>query len=323
MNKKFSFSTSEKIRLDEFLRRELPLALNNSPSDSKISNSKIRRLIMSGSVSVDGRQIMRPAFELHGNTNLSVNFDSEKFFFEKQPDDVEFELSDKDVLFEDENLIFIDKPAMFPTEQTITGNRANLHDEVVSYLWKRNCSLRNPPYVGIMHRLDRETSGVILFTKNRIINKDVSAIFQSHDFTKEYFAVVEKKLCKNSEKLKTLFCKVGDAITVEKFIGRVSGKSQTGKWGSLKETRGGQYSKTNFKILKECKIEGKDCFLIECSLFTGRTHQIRVHLSEEGMPILGDNLYGGSSAKRMYLHAARLSANSGELNFDVRSPVDW
>ena len=134
MNKKFSLSTSEKIRLDEFLRRELPLALNSS-SDSKISNSKIRRLIMSGSVSVDGRQIMRPAFELHDNTNLSVNFDSEKFFFEKQPDDVEFELSDKDVLFEDENLIFIDKPAMFPTEQTITGNRANLHDEVVSYLW--------------------------------------------------------------------------------------------------------------------------------------------------------------------------------------------
>ena len=69
------------------------------------------------------------------------------------------------VLFEDENLIFINKPAFFPVEQTITGSRANLHDAVVDYLWKRNPSLPNPPYAGIMHRLDRTTSGLILFTK--------------------------------------------------------------------------------------------------------------------------------------------------------------
>lgn len=291
---------------------------------------------MSGSVTVNGRQIMRPAFELHGKTDLTVNFDSEKFFSEKQPDDIKFELSDKDVLFEDENLIFINKPAMFPVEQTVTGNRANLHDELVRYLWKRNPSLKNPPYAGIMHRLDRGTSGVILFTKNRSINKAVSDIFQSHDFIKKYFAVVEKqtgKTGKNVENHKTRFSKcetdknyfrkAGDVFTVEKFIGRVSGKSQAGKWGSLPESRGGQYSKTSFKILKECEIEGKDCFLIECTLYTGRTHQIRVHLSEEGMPVLGDILYGGGAAKRMYLHEARLSANSGELNFDVSSPAEW
>ena len=168
----YSFSTSEKIRLDEFLRRELPLKLNE-PQNS--SNSKIRRLIVAGAVFVNSRQVRRPAFELRGHSNVSVDFDEEKFLYEKQPDDIKFELTEKDVLYEDEYLICVNKPSLFPTEETIVGGkkRDNLHDAVVRYLWAKNPSLRNPPYVGIMHRLDRETSGVILFTKQRIVNKQV------------------------------------------------------------------------------------------------------------------------------------------------------
>lgn len=184
---RFEFNTNIIQRLDIFLQKELP-----SKIKGECSNSKIRRLIVAGAVSVNGRAVNRPAFELRGKSKVVVEFDKEKFFYEKQPDDIKFECSDKDVLFEDENLIFINKPSMFPVEQTITGNRANLHDAVVDYLWKKNSTLRNPPYVGIMHRLDRETSGVILFTKNRTINKAVSDMFQGHDFEKKYVAVVGK-----------------------------------------------------------------------------------------------------------------------------------
>jgi 23S rRNA pseudouridine1911/1915/1917 synthase len=225
-------------------------------------------------------------------------------------------MSEDAVLFEDENLIFINKPANFPVEQTITGNRANLHDKVVDFLWKRNSVLRNPPYVGIMHRLDRTTSGVIVFTKNRLVNKALSEIFQNHTLTKKYYAVVEK------DETKPTFSKLeeGDCFTVQMFMGRTSGKSQQGKWGELSESKGGQFSKTDFKVVKTINIENKSCLLLECNLYTGRTHQIRVHLAKKNIPILGDTLYGGSSAKRIYLHSFYLNFTLNGITYDVKSP---
>ena len=304
MEKELKFTTENKLRLDEFLRAELPGSIGSQ--SASISNSKIRRLILAGAVQVNGRPVLRPAFELRGRSLVTVRFDAEKFFYEKQPDDVVFEMSDDAVLYEDDNLIFINKPADFPVEQTITGNRANLHDAAVDYLWKRNPSLRNPPYLGIMHRLDRTTSGVIVFTKNRPVNKALSEIFQSHNLTKQYLAVVEAPSAQTQ-------------FTVEMYMGRVTGKSQQGKWGELPEARGGQYSKTDFRVLQKITVEGRPCLLIECNLHTGRTHQIRVHLASRGLPILGDELYGGHPAKRLYLHAARLSFTINDTLYDVKA----
>lgn len=323
---------SDNQRLDEFLRHELPGAVVEclrsecieTTTDLKtFSNSKIRRLILAGAVQVNGREVRRPAFELRGHSTVTVNFDAERFFFEKQPEDVSFEMSDAAVLYEDENLIFIDKPADFPVEQTITGNRANLHDAVVDYLWKRQPDLRNPPYVGIMHRLDRTTSGVIVFTKSRAVNKELSQIFQDHKLTKQYLAVVEEPQSdRHPDKSCNAEFVTASQFTVEMFMGRVTGKSQQGKWGELSEARGGQYSKTEFHLIRRLKLEGRDCLLLECNLYTGRTHQIRVHLASRGLPILGDLLYGGSSASRLYLHAARLSFTLNDKKYDVKSRLD-
>ena len=328
---------SDNQRLDEFLRRELPRAvvecsrsecIETNKDLKSFSNSKIRRLILAGAVQVNGREVRRPAFELRGHSTVTVNFDTERFFYEKQPDDVAFEMSDTAVLYEDDNLIFVDKPADFPVEQTITGNRANLHDAVVDYLWKRQPELRNPPYVGIMHRLDRTTSGVILFTKTRAVNKEISEVFQSHKLSKQYLAVVEAPRGADSRRPEQ-HCHPerschseldsGSQFTVEMFMGRLTGKSQQGKWGQLSEARGGQYSKTDFRVLKRITVEGRPCLLIECTLYTGRTHQIRVHLASRGLPILGDELYGGSSASRLYLHASRLAFSLEGKTYDVTS----
>ena len=321
MQKKLHFSTEKKIRLDEFLREELPEC--SQLSGHEVSNSKIRRLIVAGAVSVNGREVVRPAFELRGKSDVSVVLDTEKFFFEKQPDDAKFEVTDASVLYEDEDLIFIDKPARFPVEQTITGNRANLHDSLVDFLWHRNPALRNPPYVGIMHRLDRETSGVILFTKTRAVNAAVSDLFQKHDLTKQYLAVVEVPRHTDGIRHAELVSASISTFTVKMFMGRVTGKSQQGKWGELSEARGGQFSHTDFKVLRRLTIEGRSCLLIECTLHTGRTHQIRVHLSSRGLPILGDPLYGGHPATCMYLHAAHLAFKLGDKEYDVRSTPDF
>lgn len=292
------FTTNQTQRLDIFLRSELP-----SKIGQECSNSKIRRLILASCVSVNGRPVIRPSFELRGQSKILVNFDKEKFFYEKQPDDIKYELTDKDLIFENEDLIFINKPAFFPVEQTIVGNRDNLHDALVRYLWARNPSLRNPPYAGIMHRLDRETSGIILFTKNRAVNKEVQAMFADHNFTKIYQCLVtsQKKL------------EEGYKFTVEMYMGRISGKSQAGKWGRLDEAKGGQYSKTDFRVLKKLKHAGQECYLLEATLYTGRTHQIRVHLADRGLPILGDTLYGGKESERIWLHSSRFAGMGLEL----------
>lgn len=302
MAEKLHFYNENKIRLDELLRKELPAHYN-----SDFSNSKIRRLIIAGAVSVNGRVITRPAFVLNPRSDVCVLFDKEKFLYEKQPDDIKFEVTSDFVLYEDDNYIFINKPAFFPVEQTITGNRDNLHDAVVRYLWSKNPSLRNPPYVGIMHRLDRETSGVILFTKTREVNKQISEIFQTHSFTKKYYAVVEAG-------------EVSPTFSVEMYMARVSSKSQAAKWGQVPESaKDAQYSRTDFKVLRPITIENRKCLLLECNLFTGRTHQIRVHLSTQGLPILGDTLYGGTPAKRIYLHSSELSCKL----FTVKSDFPW
>lgn len=320
MKENIVFHTSLKIRLDGFLRQELPLKIKDKES---ISNGKIRRLIVAGSVSVNGHTVTRPAFELRGRSLVTVDFDKDKFFYEKQPDDISFSLTDKDVLYEDDNLIFINKPAFFPVEQTITGNRNNLHDAVVKYLWERNPELRNPPYAGIMHRLDRETSGVIMFTKNRTVNKVVSSMFQEHNFKKIYTAVVSPVGKINIPSISKIT--IGCEFTIEKYMGRISPKSQAGKWGTLPESKGGLYSKTSFKILSQCEIGGHTCFYVSCNLETGRTHQIRVHLSEAGLPIVGDVLYGGIPGRRMMLHASSLEIHNPEINIDsvIEAPLPF
>lgn len=318
MSQKITFQTSKNIKLNDFLQKNLSIEvakkIDLKDSQCEFSNSKIRRLILSGCVLVNNQKINRPGFELRGNSIITVFFDAEKFFYQKQTNDIDFTLSQKDILYEDENLIFINKPAFFPVEKTIVEDRKNLHQVIVDFLWKRSPELRNPPYVGIMHRLDKDTSGVIVFTKNRSANKIISETFQNHNLLKEYVAV-----CPITQNFK-----VGDSFIVEGFMGRITGKSKQGKWGFVSEKEGGQYSKTEFFVESKQKIEGKECFVIKCNLFTGRTHQIRVHLSSKGLSILGDQIYGSDTsknAKRLYLHAARLCFSNELGSFDVESTI--
>lgn len=291
-----TFQSNSTVRLDSFLREKLPAVPELAGKD--ISNSKVRRLIVAGCISVNGRPCTRPAFELRGKSTVAVDLDVEKFFFEKQPDDIDFVLTSKDVLFEDDVIIVVNKPAFLPVEQTITGNRKNLHDAVVDYLWKQNPALRNPPYVGIMHRLDRETSGVILFTKSRSVNKAVHDMFENHTCQKYYHAVISGGASKKVQ--------AGKSFTVENYLGRVSPSSQAAKWGSVSESRGGLYARTDFSDAGNVTINGTEYKVIQAMPFTGRTHQIRVHLSESGMPLLGDELYGGEKGERVMLHAWKL-----------------
>ena len=299
--RKFSIRAKNSISLNELLRTELPALLGVT-----MSNSKIRRLIMAGGVRCSGRQIRIPSYTVHAGNGVEVFYDEEKFFYEKKPDDINYELTDKDVLFEDDSVIVVNKPVHFPTEAGMVGERDNLHAAVVRFLFARQKiekpNAKNPPYVGIMHRLDRDTSGVILFTKTRSVNAACHEMFENHTARKVYNAVVciEKKRAGDFEE--------GKEFAVEFYMGRISPKGQPARWGRVKENDGGLFSRTEFKILGIFSEDEKYIYaLAECRPLTGRTHQIRVHLSSLGIPILGDVLYGGAEHERIMLHAHSLT----------------
>lgn len=305
MQTQLTITVKSPSRLDIFLREQLPLDKNISRFGKEISNSKIRRLIFSGNVSVNGNISRNPSYTLRTGSCVTIFLDIEKLFYEKQNNDIDFTLTEKNVIFEDEYILVINKPEHFPTEETIVKDRNNLHAASVEYLHKKNPSLRNPPYAGIIHRLDRDTSGVILFSKQRTVNKVLQEMFDySKALSGERTCVkVYKALCSYGNK--TL--KKGQKIIVEDFLGRISSKSSQGKWGKVSEKDGGKYAKSEFTVLSI--NEEKKLILIQAHIFTGRTHQIRVHLSGIGLPILGDELYGGKPAERIFLHSESLKIN--------------
>ncbi|MBR4449181.1 MAG: RluA family pseudouridine synthase [Treponema sp.] len=290
--KTFELVTQKKCQLNEFIRQSLPPLLNK-----EVSNSKIRRLIVAGSVFVDGRQIRVPSYAVFEGKKVVVEVDEEKLFYEKDNGDIHFELTSADVLFEDESIIVVNKPAHFPTEGTMQADRDNLHAAVVRYLFEKqkteHPNAKNPPYAGIMHRLDRDTSGVILFSKSRAVNAPLHRMFEEHTAQKTYFALCQLQ--------KGVSVKEGERFTVDFYMDRISPKSAAAKWGRVSEGKG-QKSRTDFCVKK---VSGSRA-LIECRPLTGRTHQIRVHLASAKMPIVGDTLYGGPSAERICLHAYML-----------------
>lgn len=307
-------------RLDELLNETIPAELSRSRPDAAVSRSKIRRLIVAGAVSVNGRQERRPAASVSAGCAVTVRLDEDKLLFEKTPDDIEFEMTEERILHEDESILVVNKPAGLPTEATMVADRDNLHAALKRYLLARD-KTRNEPYVGLHHRLDRETSGVILFTKARAVNAAVHDMFLNHRARKEYEAL-------SSFDGKTAARQQGAEFAVENMLGRISSKSQAGKWGEL--TSGGDPARTDFRILGSYR-EG---YRILAMPVTGRTHQIRVHLSGYGLPILGDALYGGPGAfrdgtpiRRVMLHAARLAfphpATGMELTVEAPLPPDF
>src|SRR6266567_2781488 len=259
-----------RMRLDLFLVKSLP----------EFSRSRIQQLIRAGFVRVGGATA-RPNQPVRSGDEIEVT--------EPPPEKIQTdpEAIPLTILFEDNDLVVINKPAGLVVHPGAGHREHTLVNALLNH-----CSMLSgiggKERPGIVHRLDKETSGCLVVAKNDVAHRGLSKQFADRAVEKIYLALVSGRLRK-------------PAGIIEEKIGRHPVHRQRMSASALR----GRTAKTEYRVVQSSERAS----LIECRLHSGRTHQIRVHLHHLGHPVLGDNVYAPRLAKefpRQMLHAWKL-----------------
>ena len=206
------------------------------------------------------------------------------------------------ILFEDRDILVVNKTNGLLTVSTDREKEKTAYFLLNDYVRKGNARSKNRVF--IVHRLDRDTSGVLVFAKNEKAKRYLQDKWK--EFEKIYFAVVYGKL---QEK---------DGLITSYLL-----ENKAHRMYSVNDSAKGKFSKTGYKVVKE----SKKFSLIEINLFTGRKNQIRVHFSEKGHPLVGDKIYGkiDKGIKRLALHAASITLShpftKEKMIFEAEPPL--
>jgi 23S rRNA (cytosine1962-C5)-methyltransferase len=206
------------------------------------------------------------------------------------------------LIFEDAHLLVVNKAAGLNTHAPSPYAGEGIYE------WLRN---REPRWasLAIVHRLDKETSGVLVFSKTPLANKSLTEQFTARTVHKRYVLLSDRKLTKTSFIIRSAMARAGDkyvsrptrpAAEIAETHFSVASEGDLVKQGL--NSGGGPWSRNLASLCPRCE----SLTTLEAEPLTGRTHQIRVHAAENGFPILGDNLYGGTAAPRLCLHAAEI-----------------
>jgi len=280
-----------KLRLDHFLAERLP----------EYSRSRLQQLIRSGFVRLNGgasrpRQIVRAGDKID--------------LIEPPPEKVDIrpEAIPLDVLFEDDDLIVINKPAGMTVHPGAGQREHTLVNALLSHCTTLS-GIGGKERPGIVHRLDKETSGCLVVAKNDMAHRELSKQFAARKVEKIYLALVAGKLRK-------------PAGVIDEKIGRHPVDRKRMQVSSHR----GRTARTEYRVIRSSDAAS----LIECRLHSGRTHQIRVHLHHLGYPVLGDRVYAPRFAKnfpRQMLHAWKLGfrhpRTSQWQTFEASLPEDF
>lgn len=273
-----------KARLDVILAKQYP----------QYSRSLIQKLIREGRVKVNGYCIKKPAILVPQDSDIKLDLTD---LHKPKPK------INVDVLYEDSNVVVANKPAGI-----LTHSKGAYNPETSLADWLKD----RPGYNfdedndrgGIVHRLDRATSGVVICAKNPSALAYLQKQFASRTTKKTYLAVIEGQL-KNLEAL------------IDIPIGRNPKNPKM-----FRPDPNGKSAQTHYKVIK---IAG-DHSLLELKPITGRTHQLRVHLNYLKHPIVGDSFYNGKPADRLMLHAKSLEIeipNHGVKKFEAKIPESF
>lgn len=265
---KITLSTTREIRCEKFLREELPF----------LRRSFLQKLFRKREVKLDGKA-QKPESKIPAKSELNVFLpDPRKYFFD---------LTGNAILFEDENVIAFDKRAGISTHAGV-GTRGNDLRSAAELLLKLKLI--------VVHRIDKATSGVIVFAKNQQTARTLEDEFRKRKVGKQYFAVVEG-IPREREGVINLRLK------------------RRGKLMEIDKT--GVEAETFWKLMRKL---GKRA-LLEIEIKTGRMHQIRAHLAAIKHPVVGDSLYGEAKEGKTLLHASKLKILDYE--FEAKMPVEF
>jgi 23S rRNA pseudouridine1911/1915/1917 synthase len=259
-----------RLRLDQFLAKRLP----------EFSRSRLQQLIRDRFVRLNN-STTRPRHIVRGGDKIELT--------EPPPEKVETlpEAIPLEILFEDDDLIIINKPAGLVVHPGAGHREHTLVNALLNHCAALS-GIGGKERPGIVHRLDKETSGCLVVAKNDVTHRDLSKQFAARTVEKIYLALVAGKLPKTTG-------------VIEEKIGRhpVDRKRMSAT------TFRGRAAKTEYRVVRSSDRAS----LVECRLYSGRTHQIRVHLHHLGHPVLGDKVYAPRLTKdfpRQMLHAWKL-----------------
>ncbi len=251
-------------RIDRLLAARLP----------EISRSRLKSLIEAGCLSVGGGTIDQPSYRVKPGQNLVLTVPGP---LDATPQAQAIAL---DILFEDSDLIVIDKPAGMVVHPAPGNPDRTLVNALIAHCGEGLTGIGGARRPGIVHRLDKDTSGVMVAAKSEPAHRGLVNAFAERDIERAYLALVWGLPKPRAGK-------------IEGNIGRSPNNRK--KMAVLK--RGGRPAGTRYRVIEE--LAGGQVSLVECRLMSGRTHQIRVHLAHIGHPVLGDALYGRAGETRL------------------------
>jgi 23S rRNA pseudouridine1911/1915/1917 synthase len=288
MEKSFRLTADGDARLDKYVCASHP----------ELSRTQVQKLITAGNITVNGQKA-KPGLRLSTGDRIDITLPP------APPQELKPEAIPLKIIYEDDDLLAVDKPAGL-TVHPAPGHPGHTLVNAILAHFPHLADIGDSLRPGVVHRLDKDTSGVMLVAKNSAAQANLSKQFKSHSVTKAYMALVKGKLEPESG-------------IIEADIGRDPRDRK-----KMAVVAQGREARTEYRVIKY--IGGYT--LLEVMPETGRTHQIRVHLAAIGFPVVGDKVYGVKSKylDRQFLHACRLGfklPSTGEyVEFESELPED-
>ena len=304
---------SNEIRIDKFLQSQF----------KKISRSQLQNLIRNGCVKLNNKIIINNSKKIKNDDLVEVSFPLPKETHIKP-----YKMS-LNILYEDDDLIIINKSPGVVVHPGAGNFEKTIVNGLLFHCKNKLSGVGGKLRPGIVHRIDKDTSGAIVVAKNDFTHNNLSKQFSNHTIKRTYEAIVWGALKPSSGKINE---NISRSVKNRQLMAVIKDKSK------------GKSAVTNYKTLKTFKNSNlPKISFIECKLETGRTHQIRVHMNFKGNPILGDKSYGKSrkkfknidlkiekeinNFKRQALHARSLGfvhpVTEKEMFFEAKRPKDF